>query len=105
MRRVLIDYARQHGAAKRGEGLVRVDLTDAQLPPAMGSDVDLVELDDVLTKLAEKSPRHAQVVEMRFFAGLSIQETADVLGVSAMTVKNDWRMARAWLLVQLKGKS
>ena len=77
------------------------------MDPAVEPDrekVDLIELDSALTTLAGLNPRHARIVELRFFSGLSIEETAQVLEISAWTVKNDWRAARAWLLTQLDGK-
>ncbi len=99
IRRVLIDHARKHGAVKRGVGR-RVTLSDVDDLPR-GSDVDIVALDDALIRLAEKSERQARVVELRFFGGLSVEQAAQVLGVSPGTVKGDWRFARAWLAQQL----
>jgi RNA polymerase sigma-70 factor, ECF subfamily len=101
MRRVLIDHARGHGAQKRGAQSLRLILEDSNHPLTNDPGVDLLDLDAALTRLAEIQPRHAQVVEMRFFGGLSVDETAALLGVSPSTIKSDWRMARAWLLVQL----
>jgi RNA polymerase sigma-70 factor (ECF subfamily) len=101
MRRVLIDHARTHEAHKRGGQSLRLVLEDSNHPLANELGVDLLDLDAALTRLGEIQPRHAQVVEMRFFGGLSVDETAALLGVSASTVKADWRMARAWLLTQL----
>ena len=99
MRRVLIDYAEQRRAQKRGGGEIAVALEDAE---AAVSVVDrhadeLHALDEALARLAEISPRQAQVVECRFFAGLSIEETGDALDLSPATVKRDWMAARAWL--------
>lgn len=104
MRRVLIDHARGHDAQKRGGHSLRLLLEDSNHPLANDAGVDLLDLDAALTRLSELQPRHAQVVEMRFFGGLSVEETAALLGVSGSTIKADWRMARAWLLAQL-GKS
>jgi len=101
MRRVLIDSARSHQAQKRGGGLGRVTLDEALLPSA-GPSFDVFALDEALQRLADLSSRQAQVVELRFFGGLSVEETAQFLGVSAPTVKNDWRAARAWLLRELR---
>jgi RNA polymerase sigma factor (TIGR02999 family) len=96
MRRILVDYARAHDNKKRGGGAQKVTLTDA----AIGSsplDDDLVALDEALTKLAVEHGRKAQVVELKFFGGLDLDETAEALHVSRDTVKRDWRFAKAWL--------
>ena len=97
MRRVLVDHARAHGAQKRGGGstLVAVDL-DA-LPGPTTDEVDLVVLDDALSRLAALDSRQGQIVELRFFGGLSVEETAVVVGVSERTIKREWQMSRAWL--------
>jgi RNA polymerase sigma factor (TIGR02999 family) len=100
IRRVLVDHARAHNALKRGGDRARADISlDAQ--PAPDSDVDMVALDEALTALARKDERKAHVVELRFFAGLTAQETADHLDVSLSTVESDWRTARAWLRAML----
>ncbi len=101
MRRILVDHARRRNV-KRGRGLRRVSLAEATL---IGGDrpTDLAALDDALTVLAERDPRKAQVVEMRFFGGLSVEESAEVLGVSPVTVMRDWRTAKAWLYRELSG--
>ncbi len=101
MRRILVDHARRRGAEKRGQGFTQVHLDDRLSAVVGGQDIDLLDLEEALDRLAELNPRHAQVVEMRFFAGLSVEETAAILDVSPSTVKNDWRMARAWLLMQM----
>lgn len=103
MRRILVDHARSRLAEKRGGGTSAVTLVFEPAVMASRSEIDLIELDGVLARLAELNPRHAQVIEFRFFGGLSIEETAHVLEISAWTVKNDWRMARAWLLTQMDG--
>jgi RNA polymerase sigma factor (TIGR02999 family) len=100
MRQVLVEHARQRLALKRGEDPEIVTLDDDQ------EDVDvyaaeLVDLEEALNRLGAHSPRHAQVVELRYFAGLSVEQTADVLAVSPRTVKSDWAMARAWLFREL----
>jgi RNA polymerase sigma-70 factor (ECF subfamily) len=96
IRQILVDYARRHRASKRGAGQGTVPLEDAsQLLPSKG--VDVVVLDDALKALAKLDPRKAQVVELRFFGGLTFAETAEVLDVSAVTVSRDWSTARAWL--------
>jgi RNA polymerase sigma factor (TIGR02999 family) len=96
MRRILIDHAKGRKRAKRGGGAIQVSLDDAM---ALSTDrpAELLALDDALEKLAANDPRKARVVEMRYFGGLSFEESAEVLGVSANTVMRDWRMARAWL--------
>lgn len=96
MRRILVDYARRHRAAKRSGNWQKVELNEALLPPA-DEGVDLVELDEALQQLAKLNPQHSQIVELRFFGGLTIEEAAEVLGVSPRTVKRAWRAARAWL--------
>ena len=103
MRRVLVDAARERRAAKRGHGAERVPLESVQLA-APDQNIDLLELEDALAALARVDPRPSQVVELRFFGGFSIDETAEALGVSPRTVKNDWNSARAWLFHEL-GKS
>ena len=100
MRQILIDYARRHRAAKRGGDLRRVDLDASQIAVLERADV-LVALDEALTRLAVRSPRMAQVVEHRFFGGLTEQETASVLGITDRTVRRDWIKARGWLHQQL----
>jgi len=100
MRRILVDAARARGARKRGGTSPRVSLDESLLPaPERGA--SLVALDDALTTLASVDPRKSQVVELRYFAGLGVAETAAVLGVSAETVQRDWRVAKAWLLREL----
>jgi RNA polymerase sigma-70 factor (ECF subfamily) len=101
MRQILIDHARRQQAAKRGGNWRRISLDQAAdaLPLP---EVDVLALDEALTRLAALNPRQAQIVEMRFIAGLSVDETAHVLDVSPRTVKFDWRMARAWLLRELR---
>jgi len=96
MRRILIDHARTRHAAKRGGGAVKVPLEDAAVIPQ--SSAELIALDEALRDLAAFDPRKSQVVEMRYFGGLSVDETAEVLGVSPVTVMRDWSTAKAWLL-------
>ena len=100
MRRILLDRARRRLSAKRGGAAVRIDLDQA---PDVGSSraKDVVQLDDALNALAKFDPRKAQVVEYRFFGGLSVEEIAEVLKVSPDTVMRDWRLARSWLLKEL----
>jgi RNA polymerase sigma factor (TIGR02999 family) len=101
MRRVLVDAARSRDAHKRGRDVRLVPLDDVQTPTPP-SDVDLVALDEALEALARVDARKARVVELRYFAGLSVEETAEVVGVSADTVMRDWRMARLFLLRELR---
>jgi RNA polymerase sigma factor (TIGR02999 family) len=100
LREVLVDHARRRAAVKRGRGWCRVTLHDAT-DAARADTVDIVLLDDALTRLASDHGRAARVVELRFFGGLSIEETAALLAVSIGTVKADWRFARAWLSHEL----
>ena len=101
IRRVLIDHERARQAAKRGGGVDRLTLHEELEPSTGASDYDLLAVNEALEELERLNPRHAQIAEMRFFAGLTIEETAAMLGLSAATVKADWRMARAWLKSQL----
>ncbi len=95
MRRILVNYAHAHQTEKRGGARVCITL-DENVASSDG-ELDLVELDDALTRLAEFDGRGSRIIEMRFFAGLSIDETAHVLGISPATVKREWVAARAWL--------
>jgi RNA polymerase sigma factor (TIGR02999 family) len=101
MRHILVDHARNRHAAKRGGGATKLAL-DAEVSVAEKQDIDLVALDDALNTLAELDAQQARVIELRFFGGLSIEETAVVLDVSSATVKRDWVTARAWLRRELK---
>jgi RNA polymerase sigma factor (TIGR02999 family) len=96
IRRILVDHARGHGRAKRGGGRAKLTLIEGRLA-ADEQTVDIVALDEALATLAADHPQHARIVEMRFFAGLTTEETAAVLGVSTRTVERKWRYARAWL--------
>jgi RNA polymerase sigma factor (TIGR02999 family) len=96
MRQVLVDYARRHTAKKRGGGLCKVSLNDATTA-SRRKDVDVVALDDALKTLAKIDPRQSRVVELRFFAGLSLQEISDAMEIAPATVQRDWTAARAWL--------
>ena len=102
MRRILVDYARARVAEKRGAGLRRVPLSDAGEWDAAISCEQLIDLDTELAGLAAADPRAARVVELRFFGGLVEEEVAEALGVSVITVKRDWKAARAWLAARLK---
>jgi RNA polymerase sigma factor (TIGR02999 family) len=100
MRRILVDYARSHRSMKRGGGLQPVTLDDTLLL-SPDRDPDLVALDEALVRLASLDERKSRVVELRFFGGLGVDETAEVLGVSADTVMRDWRLAKAWLMREI----
>jgi len=103
MRRILVDHARRRGFAKRGGNALCVTLDEA-LVVARGRGIEVLALDDALDALARIDRRKSRVVELRYFGGLNIEETSEVLGVSVDTVKRDWRMARAWLLAELTRK-
>jgi RNA polymerase sigma-70 factor (ECF subfamily) len=100
MRRILVDHARFRGRHKRGGAVAKVSLDEAFHIPK-GRAVELVSLDDALHSLAEIDPQQARVVELRYFGGLTIEETADVAGISPATVKRDWVVAKAWLQREL----
>ena len=104
MRQILVDHARREKAEKRG-GAERPLPLDEALVASGEPGVDFVALDEALTRLATLSERQARVVELRYFGGLSVEEAAEVLGVSPATIKNDWAVARAWLRGQLEGDS
>lgn len=104
MRRLLVERARARGAAKRGGGQVQVTLDDRLLAsgsPGAPDDVDIVAVDRALEALAQFDPERARIVELRFFGGLSVDETAEALGISPATVKRRWTLARAWLVREL----
>jgi RNA polymerase sigma-70 factor (ECF subfamily) len=101
MRRILVDYSRGHGAQKRGKGFEKVFLEEAE-GVSKNKAADVVALDEALTQLAGFDPEQARLVELRFFGGLSIEESAAVLGVSRTTLKRDWNLAKAWLARELR---
>lgn len=100
IRRILVDHARQQKAEKRGGGVICLQLDEAIAAPGK-KDMDVVALDDALAKLSELDERQSQIIELRFFGGLSIEETAEVVRLSPATVKREWAMARAWLYREL----
>lgn len=102
MRRILIDHARNRKAAKRGGGIAEIQLEEA-LVIAEDKMEEVIVVDLALTRLSELDPRLARIVEMRFFAGLTAEETAEALGISPRTVKRDWKVAKAWLHGELSG--
>ncbi len=101
MRQILVDHARRRLRAKRGGAAPRLSL-ETTMVKTQKREVDLVSLDDALSKLAALDPEQGRLVELRFFAGLSIDETAEVMGISPATVKREWATARAWLQLELK---
>lgn len=103
MRRILVDYSRSRESAKRGGKINRVLLEEASLS-SMERATDVVVLDEALTRLAQLDPQHARIVELRYFGGLDIEETAEVLKISPATVKRNWNVAKAWLARELRGK-
>jgi len=104
MRRILVDAARKRAASRHGGGLARIHLDDVvHLNLSQPNDRQLIALNDALDTLSQGDPRKAKVVELRYFAGLSVEDTAAVLKVSAETVTRDWRLARGWLLRQIRG--
>jgi RNA polymerase sigma factor (TIGR02999 family) len=102
MRQILVDYARRRGSAKRGGHQVTIDL-DEGLARDSTHEINLLELDSALDRLATLDPRKSQVIELRFFGGLSVRETAEALKISPETVHRDWKFARAWLYGELSG--
>lgn len=100
MRRILVDHARANQARKRGDGMGTITLNDA-LFPAPEREPEILALDEALDKLARLDERQSKIVELRFFAGMSEEETGHVLGISSRTVKRDWRAAKAWLFAEL----
>lgn len=102
MRRILVDHARQHAAAKRGGSVhQRLSITSAE-PLAQQPNVDLLALNEALDELASLDPQQERIVELKFFGGLSIEETAEVMGIGHATVERDWKVARAWLRRKLQ---
>ena len=104
MRQILVEYARAQQAAKRGGGSYTLRLDEAQML-ATRPDVDVLRLNDALTQLARLDERQSRIVELRFFTGLSIEETSDVLGISRATVSREWTTARAWLHREMSGST
>lgn len=100
MRRILVDHARANQARKRGDGIGTISLEDA-IFAAPDREPEILALDDALERLAQLDERQSKIVELRFFAGMSEEETAHVLGISTRTVKRDWRTAKAWLFAEL----
>jgi RNA polymerase sigma factor (TIGR02999 family) len=104
MRRILVDHARKRNYAKRGGDRHKVAL-DEELAISPDRDADLIELDTALSKLALIDERKGKIVELRFFGGMSVEETAEALSVSPITIKRDWKMAKAWLYDELSNEA
>ena len=102
MRRILVDHARAHKAGKRGSGDKKVSL-DENIDKAVERSAELISLDDALTELAEVDELKSRIIELRYFGGLTVEETAEVLGVTPVTIKRHWRMAKAWLYGKMQG--
>ncbi len=102
MRRILIDHARARNAARRGDGVCKVTL-DEDVAGVGQRDIDIIALDEALTRLAQLDAQQSRIVELRFFAGLSIEDTSEVMKISPATIKRDWAMARAWLYREMHG--
>jgi RNA polymerase sigma factor (TIGR02999 family) len=102
MRWILVDYERKRRAAKRGAGLTRLTLDQSIASPQR--DVDVLALDEALDRLAKLDSQQSQIIELRYFGGLSIDDTSEFLGISPATVKRSWASARAWLLREMSGK-
>ena len=105
MRRILVDYARKHGADKRGGAAEKLPLEEEIMIVSEGKSAELLALDEALENLSKIDPQKSKIVELRYFGGLSVEETAEVLGVSEITVKRHWRMAKAWLYGQLSSEN
>lgn len=105
MRHLLVDHARSHQYAKRGGGAVQVTLNEALDVSAQSNELaDVLALDEALEKLAKVDPRKCQLIELRYFGGLSVEETATILNVSDITIKREWAKAKAWLFRELRGQ-
>ena len=103
MRRILVDHARSRHRDKRGGSAENLPLEEAEFATAKEGSVDLIALDEALTRLATLDERQSKIVELRFFSGMSVEETAEALSISPATVKNEWRSAKAWLFQKLSG--
>ncbi len=102
MRQILVAHARQHRALKRGGGVGKLEVADVP-DPSVNADVDLTDLDAALSSLAERDPLQAKIVELRFFGGYTIKETAELVGRSPATVSREWELARIWLYREVRG--
>ncbi|HLJ48251.1 MAG TPA: sigma-70 family RNA polymerase sigma factor [Bryobacteraceae bacterium] len=104
MRRILVDYARQKTAAKRGGNVPVVLLDEPELPGVSERSEEMLAVDEALARLADLDPQQARIVEMRYFGGMTVEETAEALAIAPRTVKRDWAMAKAWLRVEFTSK-
>jgi RNA polymerase sigma factor (TIGR02999 family) len=104
MRRILVDYARQRVAAKRGGGEMALDLDRCEIGVDIGQSEELLAVDEALTRLAALDLQQARVVELRYFCGMTVEETAQALAISPRTVKREWAMAKAWLRLEIRGR-
>lgn len=104
MRQILVDHARGHRAEKRGGKLIKISLEEAGEVAVGGRPVDLLALDEALEELDRLKPQYREIVELRFFSGLTIEQTAEALGLSTMSVKRQWRFIKAWLQERLRGE-
>ena len=105
MRRILVDYARQRVAAKRGGGEVPLDLEACQIGGGVEQSEEMLAVDEALARLAELDTQQARVVEMRYFGGMTVEETAEAMDISPRTVKREWAMAKAWLRVEISDRA
>ena len=103
MRRILVNYANARHRKKRGGAAENLELDEPIFGATQTRDSDLLALDEALTRLAKKDKQQARIVELRYFSGLTIEETADILGISPATIKRDWKMTKAWLYRELSG--
>src|SRR5258705_7691095 len=104
MRRILVDYARQRVAAKRGGGEMPIDLGTCEIGGGVEESANMLAVDEALARLAVLDPQQAQVVEMRYFGGMTVEETAEALAIGERTVKREWALAKAWLRVEISSK-
>ena len=104
MRQILVDHARRHSAGKRGSGIADISLEEA-FTPAVAVNEDLMALDEALAKLAVFDDRKCRIVEMRYFGGCTVEETAEALGIAGITVMREMRLAEAWLRRQMRGET
>ena len=105
MRRILVDYARQRVAAKRGGGEIPAEIEACEIAGGVGQSEEMLAVDEALARLATLDPQQAQVVEMRYFCGMTVEETAESLGIAPRTVKREWAMAKAWLRVEISSRA
>jgi RNA polymerase sigma factor (TIGR02999 family) len=105
MRRILVDYARQRVAAKRGGHEQPIELDACQIGGGVEQSEEMLAVDEALARLAVLDPQQARVVEMRYFGGMTVEETADAIGIAPRTVKREWAMAKAWLRVEISAKA